>query len=156
MAMDLRRRNKQHVMETMDGKTPAPRAHEFACAHGDEPLIQRVGAYCLASGYSSDCRLDFDDGGRREEKRVLVGLNPVSKAVRSPLGRARESIARSWALARVAAALDTAHQKMRRRLRIWSNSNRYGSATSLFAAMTMMSWEKTEVLYQLKLPSRTR
>ena len=56
--MDLRRRNKQHVMETMDGKTPAPRAHEFACAHGDfhvygmdnmaegrdetvEPLIQR-------------------------------------------------------------------------------------------------------------------
>ena len=34
MAMDLRRRNKQHVMETMDGKTPAPRAHEFACAHG--------------------------------------------------------------------------------------------------------------------------
>ena len=34
--MDLRRRNKQHVMETMDGKTPAPRAHEFACAHGDE------------------------------------------------------------------------------------------------------------------------
>ena len=33
--MDLRRRNKQHVMETMDGKTPAPRAHEFACAHGD-------------------------------------------------------------------------------------------------------------------------
>src|SRR5271157_2266471 len=116
MAMDLRRRNKQHVMETMDGKTPAPRAHEFACAHGDEPLIQRVGAYCLASGYSSDCRLDFDDGGRREEKRVLVGLNPVSKAVRSPLGRARESIARSWALARVAAALDTAHQKMRRRL----------------------------------------
>jgi len=102
--MDLRRRSKQHVMETMDGKTPAPRAHEFACAHGDfhvdgmdnmaegrdetvEPLIQRVGAYCLASGYSSDCRLDFDDGGRREEKRVLVGLNPVSKAVRSPLAR---------------------------------------------------------------------
>ena len=33
--MDLRRRNKQHVMETMEGKTPAPRAHEFACAHGD-------------------------------------------------------------------------------------------------------------------------
>ena len=33
--MDLRRRNKQHVMETMDGKTSAPRAHEFACAHGD-------------------------------------------------------------------------------------------------------------------------
>ena len=57
--MDLRRRNKQHVMETMDGKTPAPRAHEFACAHGDELLIQRVGAYCLASGYSSDCRLDL-------------------------------------------------------------------------------------------------
>src|SRR5271157_6499334 len=89
MAMDLRRRNKQDVMETMDGKTPAPRAHEFACAHGDfhidvmdniaegrgetvEPLFQRVGAYCLASGYSSDCRLDFDDGGRREEKRVLA------------------------------------------------------------------------------------
>ena len=101
--MDLRRRNKQHVMETMEGKTPAPRAHEFACAHGDfhvyrmdnmaegrdetvEPLV-RVGAYCPASGYSSDCRLDFDDGGRREEKRVLVGLNPVSKAVRSPLAR---------------------------------------------------------------------
>ena len=73
--MDLRRRNKQHVMETMEGKTPAPRAHEFACAHGDEPLIQRVGAFCLASGYSSDCRLDFDGGGRREEKRVLVGLS---------------------------------------------------------------------------------
>jgi len=33
--MDLRRRNKQDVMETMDGKTPAPRAHEFACAHGN-------------------------------------------------------------------------------------------------------------------------
>ena len=31
--MDLRRRNKQHVMETMEGKTPAPRAHEFACRH---------------------------------------------------------------------------------------------------------------------------
>ena len=46
--MDLRRRNKQHVMETMDGKTPAPRAHEFACAHGDELLIQRVGATGLA------------------------------------------------------------------------------------------------------------
>ena len=30
MAMDLRRRNKQDVMETMDGKTPAPRAHQFA------------------------------------------------------------------------------------------------------------------------------
>ena len=91
--MDLRRRNKQHVMETMEGKTSAPRAHEFACAHGDfhvyrmddmaegrdetvEPLIPSVGAYCPASGYSSDCRLDFDDGGRREEKRVLVGLNP--------------------------------------------------------------------------------
>src|SRR5208337_5115711 len=29
MAMDLRRRNQQHVMETMDGKTTAPRAHEF-------------------------------------------------------------------------------------------------------------------------------
>ncbi len=57
MVMDLRRRNKQ-VMETMDGKSPAPTAHEFACAHGDfqvdgmdniaegrdetvEPLIQR-------------------------------------------------------------------------------------------------------------------
>src|SRR5271167_4748870 len=36
--------------------------------------LSSVGAYCLASGYSSDCRLDFDDGGRREEKRVLVGL----------------------------------------------------------------------------------
>jgi len=34
MAMDLPRRNKQHVMETMDGKTPAPRAHEFGWAHG--------------------------------------------------------------------------------------------------------------------------
>ena len=49
--------------------------------------LSSVGAYCPASGYSSDCRLDFDDGGRREEKRVLVGLNPVSKAVRSPLAR---------------------------------------------------------------------
>ncbi len=90
-------------METMDGKTPAPRAHEFACAHGDfhvngitwpkvatrpsSHLSKRVGAYCVASGYSSDCRLDFDDGGHREEKRVLVGLNPVSKAVRSQLAR---------------------------------------------------------------------
>ena len=26
--MDLRRRNKQHVMETMDGKPPAPRADD--------------------------------------------------------------------------------------------------------------------------------
>jgi hypothetical protein len=52
-------------------------------------------------------------------------------------------------------ALDRAHQKMRRRLRIWSNSNRYGSATSLFAAMITMSWEKMEALYQLKPPSRT-
>ena len=52
-------------------------------------------------------------------------------------------------------ALDRAHQKMRKRLRIWSNSNRYGSATSLFAAMITMSWEKMEALYQLKPPSRT-
>jgi hypothetical protein len=35
MAMHLRLRNKQHVMETMEGKTPAPRAHEFAWPHGD-------------------------------------------------------------------------------------------------------------------------
>ena len=35
MAMDLRRRNKQHVMEPMDGKTPRQEAHEFAWAHGD-------------------------------------------------------------------------------------------------------------------------
>jgi hypothetical protein len=35
MAMDLRLRDKQHVMETMDAKTSAPRAHEFACAHDD-------------------------------------------------------------------------------------------------------------------------
>ena len=48
--------------------------------------LTSVGAYCLASGYS-DRRLDFDDGGRREEKRVLMGLNPGSKAVRSPLAR---------------------------------------------------------------------
>jgi hypothetical protein len=48
------------------------------------------------------------------------------------------------------------HQKLRRRLRIWSNSNRYGSATCLFAARITMSWEKTEALYQLKLPSRTK
>ena len=34
-----------------------------------EPLIQRVGAYCPASGNALDCGLDFDDGGRREEKR---------------------------------------------------------------------------------------
>ena len=39
--MDLRRRNKQHVMETMDGKTSAARAHEFACDETVEPLIQR-------------------------------------------------------------------------------------------------------------------
>ncbi len=32
MAMDLRCRNKQHVMGTMEGKIPAPRAHEFAFA----------------------------------------------------------------------------------------------------------------------------
>ena len=102
--MDLRRRNKQHVMETMDGKTPRqermsslarmatftstgwitwPKVATRLSSH-----LSSVGAYCLASGYS-DRRLDFDDGGRREEKRVLVGLNPGSKAVRSPLARRR-------------------------------------------------------------------
>ena len=80
--MDLRRRNKQHVMETMDGKTPAPRAHEFGLrawrlststgwitwpkvAMRPPSHLSSVGACCLASGYS-DRRLDFDDGGRRE------------------------------------------------------------------------------------------
>ena len=84
--MDLRRRNKQHVMETMDGKTPAPRAHEFACAHGDELLIQRVGAYCLASGYSSDCRLDLlkveAATRRRSPSRSRIKLWPLSTALR--------------------------------------------------------------------------
>ena len=64
--MDLRRRDKQRVTETVGEKTPTPRGHEFARARGDfdvdgmdnvaegrdetvEPLIQRVGAYCLAS-----------------------------------------------------------------------------------------------------------
>ena len=105
MAMDLRRRNQQHVIETMDGKTTAPRAQSSSArtatftsagwitwpkvATRPSSHLSSVGANCLASGYSSDCRLDFDDGGRREEKRVLVGLNPVSKAVRSPLARRR-------------------------------------------------------------------
>ena len=35
-----------------------------------EPLIQRVGAYCLAGGYSSDCRLDF---GRWRPPRGKAG-----------------------------------------------------------------------------------
>ena len=104
MAMDLRRRNKQHVMETMDGKTPRTKRRMSSpvrmaaftptgwitwpkVATRPSSHLSSVGAYCLASGYSSDCRLDFDDGGRREEMRVLVGLNPVSKAVRSPLAR---------------------------------------------------------------------
>ena len=51
---------------------------------------------------------------------------------------------------------DFCYQKILRRLRIWSNSNRYGSATCLFAARMTMSWENTEALYQLKLPSSTR
>src|SRR5208337_5133247 len=44
-----------------------------------EPLIQRVGAYCPASGSAFDCGLDFDDGGRREEKRVLNGSRPSAE-----------------------------------------------------------------------------
>jgi hypothetical protein len=102
--IDLRRRDKQHIMETVEEKTPAPRAHDFARARRDfdvdgmdnvaegrdetvEPLIQRVGAYCPAGGNAFDCGLDFDDGGRREEKRVLMGLDPAPKTVRSPLAR---------------------------------------------------------------------
>ena len=75
----------------------------------------------------------------------------IATALIAAIGRA-ESFARGRDLA---AWLGLAHQKMRRRLRIWSNSNRYGSATSLLAAMMTMSWEKTEALYQLKPPSRT-
>ena len=33
--MDLRRRDKQHIMETVEEKTPAPRAHDFARARRD-------------------------------------------------------------------------------------------------------------------------
>ena len=35
MTMDLLRRNKQRVTETVGEKTPAPRAQEFARARGD-------------------------------------------------------------------------------------------------------------------------
>ena len=37
--MDLRRRNKQHVMEAVEGNTPAQRAQEFACARRFSSLL---------------------------------------------------------------------------------------------------------------------
>jgi hypothetical protein len=35
MTMDLRRRDKQHIIETVEEKTPGPRAHNFARARRD-------------------------------------------------------------------------------------------------------------------------
>jgi hypothetical protein len=94
---------------------------------------------------------------RRPSPRRSISVEPRGGGGRSltvcgPSGIGSDCRANS---ATLAAPLDTAHQKTRRRLRIWSNSNRYGSATSLFAAMMTMSWEKLDALYQLKLPSRT-
>ena len=81
MAMDLRRRNKQHVMETMDGKTPAPRAHEFACAHGD---LHVDGMDNIAEG-------------RDKAARRLMGHNPAigEKAVTDAERQARYRVARA-------------------------------------------------------------
>ena len=120
------------------------------------PLIRKVNGVC---GKAAPHRRCLDRHGfRRASLRRSISLSSRAAAavgavtVCGPAGIGSDCRAN---LATLAAALDTAHQKTRRRLRIWSNSNRYGSATSPFAAMMTMSWEKLDALYQLKLPSRT-
>src|SRR5208337_2269552 len=98
MAIELRRRNKQHVMVSNASAGRLPIARNFGRARVDfaagrmdsvaevrdesvEPLGQRVGAFSLARGDSFDCNLNSADGGPREEEGVFIGLDPLSKAV---------------------------------------------------------------------------
>ena len=86
MAVHLRRRNQQRVMETMAVITRFQIAHEFACAGSDfdvdrmdsvaegrneslEPLVQRPSAFRMAGADTFDGGLELDQGHHREENR---------------------------------------------------------------------------------------
>jgi hypothetical protein len=90
--MDLRRRSKNRVVEAMArivallpiGQEPARTNCDIdiyrvdsvpeGCNESVKPLMQRVSPFRIAMANFFDDAFDFDQGGRREERGVLMSL----------------------------------------------------------------------------------
>jgi hypothetical protein len=97
VAMDLRRRSKNRVVEAMArivallpiGQEPARPNCDVdidrvdsvpeGCNESVKPLMQRVSPFRIAMANFFDDGFDLDQGGRREEQGVLMSLDPASE-----------------------------------------------------------------------------